>query len=66
MHNNNVQQQNTAIQDTATAIIAAGSKTPFGTAFKITLGIGLARLSLFVMGLSVIGVGMVIYGAISK
>jgi hypothetical protein len=33
---------------------AAASKTPFLTAFKVTLGIGLARFALFVGFVSVI------------
>lgn len=60
------QQQSTALQDTATAVIAAGSKTPFSTAFKITLGIGLARLSLFVAGLAVIAGIVGVYHMVAK
>lgn len=61
----NQQQQNqTNVQDTATAIIAASSKSPFSTAFKITLGIGLARLSLFTIGVAIIAGLVVVYGKV--
>lgn len=57
MENNN----NNGLQDTAVSVLAAASKTPFRTAFKVTLGIGIARLALFftfatgVVALAVIG-----------
>jgi hypothetical protein len=59
--NQHDQQTSTTLQDTATAIIASGTKTPFSTAFKITLGIGLARLSLFLLGVGVIAGSIAIY-----
>lgn len=42
MQNNQVDLETPAI-----SVLAAASKTPFRTAFKVTLGIGLARLALF-------------------
>lgn len=42
--NNSQRQQTNNLQNAATAAIAAASGTPFWTAFKITLGIGLAQL----------------------
>jgi len=46
MNSNNA--QSTQLQDAATSAFAAASKTPFLTAFKVTLGIGLARFVMFV------------------
>lgn len=42
MQNNQIDLETPAIE-----ALAAASKTPFKTAFKITLGIGLGRLALF-------------------
>jgi hypothetical protein len=42
--NNNTQID---LETPAISALAAASKTPFATAFKVTLGIGLARLALF-------------------
>jgi len=41
--------QNTQIdlETPAISALAAASKTPFATAFKVTIGIGLARFALF-------------------
>ena len=36
------------LETPAIAALAAASKTPFRTAFKVTLGIGLARFMMFV------------------
>lgn len=52
MNRNNT--QSTQIQDAATTALAAASKTPFMTAFKITLGIGMARFVMFVGAVAVI------------
>lgn len=49
MQNNN----NNNLENTAISALAAASKTPFLTAFKVTLGIGLAHFAMFV---GVIGV----------
>jgi hypothetical protein len=51
----------------ATAAIAAASKTPFKTAFSITMGIGLAQLAtviLFFGSIAVVvgGIGAILYG----
>lgn len=43
MNNNQVDLETPAI-----SALAAASKTPFMTAFKVTVGIGLARLLMFV------------------
>jgi len=37
------------IQNIGVTALAASSKTPFWTAFKITVGIGLAHLFMFVL-----------------
>lgn len=42
MENNRIDLETPAI-----SVLAAASKTPFATAFKVTLGIGLGRLVLF-------------------
>lgn len=44
---NNVNNQ-VDLETPAIAALSAASKTPFKTAFKVTLGIGLARFSMFV------------------
>jgi len=54
------------VQDTAVSVLAASSKTPFSTAFKVTLGIGAARLLLFVGGVSAIATAVIIYGQLTK
>lgn len=56
-HNN--RQDN--VTQTAVAAIAAASQTPFKTAFKIYLGIGLAQLTMLAIlgGLFVLAVGIV-------
>lgn len=36
------------VETPAISALAAASKTPFRTAFKVTLGIGLARFAMFV------------------
>jgi hypothetical protein len=47
----------------ATVALAAASKIPFKTAFKITIGIGLAQLALVVMFFgSLAAIGAVLYG----
>lgn len=40
------------VESAAVSAIAAASKTPFKTSFKITLGIGLGHLTLFVLGIT--------------
>lgn len=50
------------LQDTAVSALAAASKTPFKTAFRVTLGIGLARLALFFLFLT----GVVILAGVTK
>lgn len=50
----NQQRNDNSVQDAITAGISATSKDPFKTAFKITLGIGLARFVMFVGVVSVI------------
>lgn len=42
------------LETPAISALAAASKTPFLTAFKVTLGIGLARFLMFVGVLAVI------------
>jgi len=42
------------LETPAISALAAASKTPFLTAFKVTLGIGLARVALFTGFVSVI------------
>lgn len=54
-----VQQSNNetakdALVEAATTGIAAASNAPFLTAFKITIGIALARLSVFVLAMLMI------------
>lgn len=44
---NNNQETTNTLQNATTTVLAATSKTPFWTAFKITMGIGLAQLTLF-------------------
>ncbi len=44
MSNNNT---NVDLETPAISVLAAASKTPFTTALKVTLGIGLGRLILF-------------------
>ncbi len=38
------------LETPAISVLAAASKTPFRTAFMVTLGIGLGRLVLFLVG----------------
>lgn len=42
------------LETPAISVLAAASTTPFKTAFKVTMGIGLARLLLFAGGIVVI------------
>jgi len=42
------------LETPAISALAAASKTPFATAFKVTLGIGLARFLMFTVSASVI------------
>lgn len=44
------------LETPAISALAAASKTPFRTAFKVTLGIGLARFAMFV---GVVAVGLI-------
>lgn len=62
MHQNN----QVDLETPAISALAAASKTPFQTAFKVTLGIGLARFLLFVGGVFSILAAVLIYGAFSK
>ena len=55
-HRNLQQEQAELAKNAGIAAIAAASKTPFSTAFKITLGIGLGNLTSFVLGLGALGV----------
>lgn len=55
------QQTENAVETTAISALAAASKTPFKTAFKVTVGIGLARLALFVLGVAAI-IGLIALG----
>lgn len=50
MQNNN----NSNLESAAISALAAASKTPFRTAFKVTLGIGLAHFTMFVGVVSVV------------
>ncbi len=50
--NDNMSKAETA----TTMIVAAASKTPFKTAFLITLGIGLGHLALFLIGMAALAV----------
>jgi threonine/homoserine/homoserine lactone efflux protein len=61
-HNNN----NNEIQDAAVSALAAASKTPFKTAFKVTLGIGLARATLFLVVVSGLAAIMLTYNKLAK
>jgi hypothetical protein len=47
------------LENVGISALAAASKTPFRTAFMVTLGIGLGRLVLFSLGLS--GLGLAAY-----
>jgi len=55
-------EQNTgsvhSLQDTAVSAVAAVSKTPFKTAFLLTMGIGLAHVVNFLIGAA--GLGLVL------
>lgn len=56
--NNQTNTSTNALAETATAAIAATTKSPFMTAFKITIGIGLAHVALgllFMSGCATIG-----------
>lgn len=52
MNNNNKQ---TDLETPAISVLAAASKTPFMTAFKVTIGIGLGRLVLFLGFVIIVG-----------
>lgn len=54
-HRNQVDLETPAI-----SALAVASKTPFWTAFKITLGIGLGRLLLFLLALGSIVTAIVL------
>lgn len=63
---NNENDIQRAATTAATAAVAAASSTPFKTAFKITIGIGLAQLTLLALSLLIFGgvvgsVGVVLY-----
>ena len=63
--NNSQRMQNT--EDAAVSVLAAASKTPFWTAFKITLGIGIARLVMVVAFLaSVSGLAIILATLVGK
>lgn len=55
MNNNQIDLETPAI-----SVLAASSKTPFKTAFKVSLGIGLARFVMFVGVVSVIVIAVLI------
>lgn len=40
--------------------LAAASKTPFKTAFMVTLGIGLSRVALFILGVIVVAIAVLV------
>lgn len=50
------------LETPAISALAAASKTPFQTAFKVTLGIGLARLLMFVVGLAAVTAAILALG----
>lgn len=50
------------LETPAISALAAASKAPFWTAFKVTLGIGLARLLMFVVGLAAVTTAIVVIG----
>lgn len=54
MDNNNLPGK-PDLETPAIMALAAASKTPFMTAFKVTLGIGLARFLLFTAGIAILG-----------
>lgn len=58
---NNKENLGQEIQNTATAALSAASKTPFKTAFLLTLGMGLGHLVLFFAGVSGILLLAIIY-----
>jgi len=58
MNNNN----QVDLETPAISVLAAASKTPFQTAFKVTLGIGLARLALFAGFIGVISLALIVIG----
>lgn len=60
---NNLQNE---IETAGISAIAAASKTPFKTAFSVTLGIGLARLVMFLGVVGVIFLGIIAYSLITK
>lgn len=45
---NRINNNQVDLETPTISVLAAASKTPFMTAFKVTLGIGLARFSMFV------------------
>jgi hypothetical protein len=51
---NNLGNKNVDLETPAISALAAASKTPFMTAFKVTLGIGLARFAMFLGVVAVI------------
>lgn len=53
MENQN-QNQRSDLESKAIGALAAMSNTPFKTAFKLTFGIGLARVALFLITASVL------------
>lgn len=55
-------RQRVDLETPAISALAAASKTPFLTAFKVTMGIGLARFLMFVAVVSVIVVAIKIIG----
>ena len=63
--NNNQNIQN-EIETAGISALAAASKTPFKTAFSVTLGIGLARFIMFAGGVAMITLSAIIYHASTK
>ncbi len=64
---NNVNNNNQIDLETpAISALAAVSKTPFKTAFKVTMGIGLARLALFSMFLTAATTAILVIALILK
>jgi hypothetical protein len=62
----NVNNNQVDLETPAISALAAASKTPFMTAFKVTMGIGLARLALFVGGLTALATLVVLVSKLVK
>jgi hypothetical protein len=58
--------QNNDLENTVVSTIAAASKTPFWTAFKVTLGIGLAHALMFILVIGACGATLAILSQVMK